>query len=246
MHDRPIELARDHVGHERRRGAFLDDHPDVRVLFAQLSEEPRDQPACRRSDHADPRLAGHLGVPARHVCGDVVELVEDASGSFDHPRALLGQAAHRPVDERHAEFLLQAGDVARHVRLHRVERPRRCGERAVVGDRHQGGELPDVHLCGRYQVSLCSTCTIACSRAYFHKQVAVRTPPMFHSIEEFTNRFPQPENFAWLRDPDPPSGSFPFFGLRADMQPPAGAPCDERSGGIRAVGSSVWWGRLLR
>ena len=52
----------------------------------------------------------------------------------------------RSIDERDAELLLEPGDVAGDVRLHGEQRPRRGGERAVVGDGDERGELPDIHL----------------------------------------------------------------------------------------------------
>jgi len=49
------------------------------------------------------------------------------------------------VDEHGTEFLLEPGNVAGDVGLHREQRSGRRRKRAVVRDRHQGGELPNVH-----------------------------------------------------------------------------------------------------
>ena len=73
--------------------------------------------------------------------GDVVEFVEDPPCSLDDAGAVLGEAALGTVDERDAEFLLEAGDVARDVGLDGEQGARCGGERAVIGDRDQGGQL---------------------------------------------------------------------------------------------------------
>ena len=86
-----------------------------------------------------PSIGGHVG-------GDLVHLAQDAAGPLDDPLAVVGEPALGPVDERRAELALEAGDVARHVRLHREQGPGRGGERAVVGDRHERRQLADVHL----------------------------------------------------------------------------------------------------
>ena len=59
--------------------------------------------------------------------------------------ALLGEAAALAVDEGDAELALEPGDVAGDVGLHRVQGPGGGRERAVVGDRHEGGELAEIH-----------------------------------------------------------------------------------------------------
>ena len=125
VHDRRVQLPGEHVGHERRGRTLLHDHAYVGVALAEPVQEAGDQPAGGGADHADAGLARHVGVAARHVGGDVVDLVEDASGPLDDPCAVLGQSALGAVDERDAELLLEPGDVARDVRLHRVERPGR-------------------------------------------------------------------------------------------------------------------------
>lgn len=173
VHDGGVELPGEHVGNQRRRGSLLHDCSHVRIALAEVAEEHRHEPARGGADDTDAGLAGHFGVAARDVGSDVIEFVQDASCALDDPGPVLGQSTLGPIDECDAEFLLQPGDVARHVRLHGVQRSGRSRERAVIGDRHERGELAHIHLPERYQVSLCSTCKIACSRAYFHKQVAV-------------------------------------------------------------------------
>ena len=95
-----------------------------------------------------PRRTSPVTSPStgRHVGGDVLHLAQDPPGPVDDAGAVLGEPALGAVDERRAELALQAGDVAGHVGLHREQGPGGGRERAVVGDRHQGGELADVHL----------------------------------------------------------------------------------------------------
>ncbi len=146
MDHRRVQLAGQHARHERRRRAVLDDRSHVRVLLFEQAEELRHQPSRGRADHPDAALTRHHRVAAGHVGGDVVDLAQHPPGPLDDPRALLGQPAVGPIDERDAEFLLEPGDVAGDVRLHGEHRPCRAGERAVVGDGDQRGQLPDIHL----------------------------------------------------------------------------------------------------
>ena len=143
--DRCVEFARHHVGDERRRRTFSDDGPDARVIGGELTEQRRGQPPSGGADDADPGLAGHVVVSAAHVGGDVLDLVEHPAGAFDDAGALLGQLALGPIDERHPELLLEARHVSRDVRLHGVQRSRRGREGAVVGDRDDRCELPNIH-----------------------------------------------------------------------------------------------------
>ena len=55
------------------------------------------------------------------------------------------RSAVGPVDQLRAELFLQSGNVAGHVGLDREQGSSSCRERPVVGDRHEGGELADVH-----------------------------------------------------------------------------------------------------
>ena len=98
-----------------------------------------------------PRRTSPVTLPStgRDVGGDVLHLAEDPPGPIDDPDAVLGQRALGAVDEGRAELTLEAGDVAGDVGLHREQRPRRRRERPVVGDRHEGGELADLHLSER-------------------------------------------------------------------------------------------------
>jgi hypothetical protein len=105
-----------------------------------------EQPACRCADRAQAGLARD-GVAARgHVGSDVLELVDHPPGPLHHGQPIVGEPAPVTVDQCDAEFFLESGDVAAHIRLDRVEGPRSCGERTVIGDRNEGGELPEVHL----------------------------------------------------------------------------------------------------
>jgi hypothetical protein len=122
-----------------------------------LGEELGEQPPCGGTDGSEPGLAGHLVTSGRHVGGDVLEFVEHPSCSFDHHHALIGETASLAIDQDDPELLFETGDVTADVGLHRVQRSSSCRERSVVGDRHEGGELPEIHLEKRYQVSTIPT-----------------------------------------------------------------------------------------
>ena len=104
------------------------------------------QPASRRADDTEAGLAGDLVAARRHVGGDVVQLVQDPPGPLDDRSALVGEPAPLAVDEGDTELLLEPGDVAADVGLHGVQRACSRRERPVVGDRHEGGELAEIHL----------------------------------------------------------------------------------------------------
>ena len=72
--------------------------------------------------------------------------MQHPTGSVDDDHAFVGEPAALTIDQRDAQFALQTGDVAADVRLHGVQGARRRGERAVVGDRHERGELAEIHL----------------------------------------------------------------------------------------------------
>jgi len=82
----------------------------------------------------------------RHLGGDVVELVDHPPGPFHHHRPVVGEATALAIDEDDAQLPFQTGDVPADVGLHGVHRPRGRGERSVVSDGDQGGELSQVHL----------------------------------------------------------------------------------------------------
>ena len=113
-----------------------------RMGALHVGEQLREDPAGRRTDAADPRVAAHLVAARRHLGGDVVQLVEHPAGPLDDDRALVGQAAALAIHQGDAQLTLEAGDVAADVGLHRVERTRCCGERPVVGDGHERRQLP--------------------------------------------------------------------------------------------------------
>ena len=145
----PLKLPGQQTRDQRRRAALGDDGPHAGMVGLEGRQEAREQPARRRAEDADAHVAGDVAVDRGDVGGDVVHLAQDAPGPVDDPHPVLGQAALGAVDERRAELPLEAGDVAGDVGLHREQRPRRRRERAVVSDRHEGGELPDVHLSER-------------------------------------------------------------------------------------------------
>ena len=145
VHDGGVVLRREHRRDEHRGAALGDDDAELRVAHRHLGEEAGEQPARRRAEHAETDVADDVAVALGHLGGDVVDLAQDAPRPLDDAGSVVGQSAVGAVDEHRVELLLEAGHVARHVGLHREQRPGGGRERAVVGDRHEGGELAHVH-----------------------------------------------------------------------------------------------------
>ena len=116
--------------------------------LVQRREEVGEQPPRGRAEDADAHVAGDLAVDRGDVGGDLVHLAQDPAGPLDDPLPVVGEAALGAVDEQGAELALEAGDVGRHVGLHGEQGPGGGRERPVVGDRHEGGQLADVHSAG--------------------------------------------------------------------------------------------------
>ena len=153
MHDRRVEVARHDPGHERRGVALVHGDVDAGVHALHVRQELGEQPASRGADRAEPGFTGHVVAARGDVGGDVLQLVQHPAGALDHHHAFVGEAAPLAVDQDDAQLLFESRDVAADVGLHRVQRPSGGRERSVVGDRHEGCELPEIHLEKRYQVS---------------------------------------------------------------------------------------------
>ena len=145
VHDRRVVLAEQQRRDQRRRAALGDDDAHLGMAGRHLGEQAGEEPARRRPEHAEADVADDVAVTLGHLGGDVVELAQDPPRPLDDPGAVVGEPAVGAVDELGAELLLQAGDVAGDVRLHREQGAGGGRERAVVGDRDQGGELANVH-----------------------------------------------------------------------------------------------------
>ena len=146
VQDRRIDLRGLQAGEQAAGVALVDRDVHARVGSADLAEQLRQQPAGGRADDAEAGVAGDLVAPRRHFGGEVLQLVQDPPGTIDDDDALVGQAATLAIDQRDAQLTLEAGDVAADVGLHGVERTSGGGERAVVGDRHERGQLAEIHL----------------------------------------------------------------------------------------------------
>ena len=142
---RHVDGARVELELQGRGGGVVHDDPHPRVALGHGLDQRRHQPAGGRADQPDAAHAGDLVAHRGHVGGEGVELGLDATGPLDHDRPLLGDLAGGPVDEGHAELLLQAGDVGRHVGLHGVQGAGGGGEAAVVDHGEHGVELAQVH-----------------------------------------------------------------------------------------------------
>ena len=108
----------------------------------------------------------------------------------------------------------------RDVGLHREQGPGGGRERAVVGDRHERGELADVHQRPRGHlrddsrylfVLLVRSC--ACAYTHKHNRSTRYTP---HVPLDGTHEVDPPSTGFRLRGPAPPAGLLPFSGRVAD------------------------------
>ena len=213
--DRRVVLSGQQRRNQHRRAALGDDHADLGMARRHLGEQAGEQPPSGRAEHPEAHVADDVTVALGHLGGDLVELAQHPPGALDHPSAVVGEPAVGPVDELRAELLLQAGDVAGDVRLHGEERSSGRRERPVVGDRHEGGELADVHrgtlalhLQQRWSASICSSCQIGGLCVYSQIHSRSDTPPMYRSIGP--NVDPPSTGFR-LRDPASPSRVFPVL-----------------------------------
>ena len=142
VHDGGVELLADQPRDEVGGVALVHGDVHARVLPAEVPEELGEQPPGGGAEHAQARVAAHFVAPGGHLGGDVVEFVQHPAGLLDHDDTVVGEAAALTIDEYHAQLLLETGDVAADVALYRVERSGGCGERTVIRDRDQSGELP--------------------------------------------------------------------------------------------------------
>ena len=145
VEDGEVETTVHELGEHGDRGALGDDDPDPRVALADLGEQLGHEPTGRGADDADAYVARYLLAERGEVGDDGFELGGDAARPGGDQGALGGETTGRPIDEGDAQLALELGDVGRDVRLHGVQGLGGAGERPVVGDRHEGGELAKVH-----------------------------------------------------------------------------------------------------
>ena len=147
-HDRLRELTLDHLGEEPLRRALVDAQLDTRRAGVEVGHErgtshrlavpttpsarvaPPRAPGSSRGRRASPRARAAPAVPGRA-----------------RPRRTRWASAPRRPRTRsvHAELVLELAHLLGHVRLHRVQRVGRGGERPLLGDRERasrGGAAP--------------------------------------------------------------------------------------------------------
>ncbi|MEZ5258593.1 MAG: hypothetical protein R2705_17370 [Ilumatobacteraceae bacterium] len=145
MDDRCVELGVEQSRDERGGVALGQDRPDVGMGHGEFPQELGDDPSSGRRNDAQVHDAGHGVVVGGGRGRDRIELPLDPASSLHDPGAGVGQPAGRSVDQGDAEFAFQAGDVARDVRLHGVQRSCRGRERPVIGDGDEGVQLAEIH-----------------------------------------------------------------------------------------------------
>ncbi len=146
VQDCGIDLRRLEARQEAAGVALVDGHVHPRMTAGDLSEQLGEQPAGGGSDHAESRIAGHLVAARRHFGSEIVELVQHPAGTIDDDHAVVGQPAALAIDQGDTQLALETGDVPTDVGLHRVQGTSSGRERAVIGDRHERGQLAEIHL----------------------------------------------------------------------------------------------------
>lgn len=109
-----------------------------------LRQQVHDHTGRGAQAHAPGLTAG----VALHGVDGLVGVAQQAPGTIDQ-RGAGGRGRDAPAaahDQRRSEPRFQLADVQANRRLSQVQRPRRGGERAQVGDRHQGAQLVEVEL----------------------------------------------------------------------------------------------------
>ena len=140
--DAEVVVTAEDAAHDLGGGALLEGEAHRRVAL----EEPREtlrQPA--RPDRVEERdaHAAALGCDGALRLGDgVPEIVEEPLGTSDQTPPRLGQAdvPADPLEERHPDLLLEAGDLARDGGLVSLERFRGAAEVLDLGNLDEGSE----------------------------------------------------------------------------------------------------------
>jgi len=109
-------------------------------------EKRLSEPAGGGADHSESDVAGDVVAQRRQVMFDRTQLGEDSSSAGCHDFTFVGQFPLGPIDQGCADFLFEAGNVGRHVRLHRVKRSSSSGERSMFSDGQKGMKLAKIHL----------------------------------------------------------------------------------------------------
>ncbi len=146
VHEGGVQSAAHHLGQKARGGCIDDLDPHTRVARSHGLQELGQKPSAGGPDHAYANDARHLVVHRGDVETNRLELGLYAPCPFEHDSAFLGESPAGAVDEGRAEFLLEARDVGRNVRLDGVQGTRRGAEGPVVHDCHEGVQLANVHL----------------------------------------------------------------------------------------------------
>ena len=146
-----VDVALAQLGERLRRAALGDRDLGVGHAAAQVGDRQRDEPGRATTSGAAIRTRR---CSLRDQVADLElgerEPVERGAGVLDQQRAGRGQLrpAARAVDERRADLGLERGEVLGDRGLGEVERGGGAGQRAVVGDRAQRAQAPDVvHKC---------------------------------------------------------------------------------------------------
>ena len=149
-----VEAPRRQLGLEAQGGAVGHHEVETGMAGGQIGEERGHEPARRRAEDADPGVAGHGLAQGPDVGHQGVELSHDPVGAGHHDLAVGREPAGRALDQGGAELPLESGHVGRDVGLDRAQMVGGGGERPVLGHRHQGLQVSDLHRFLRYSKSV--------------------------------------------------------------------------------------------
>ena len=148
--DREVDVAVAQRGERAGRPGLADRDLGVGQRAPQVGDRQRDEPGQRRRVAREPDAPLLVRDEVRDLDLGEREPVERGAGVLDEQAPgvrQLGPAA-RAGDERRADLGLERGQVLRDGGLGERQRVGRGGQRAVVGDRAQRAQAPEVvHKC---------------------------------------------------------------------------------------------------
>ncbi len=145
--ERQIELVdAQQLGHLVAR-ELANREPDVGMALGEQRQRERQIDRTHRVHRADRHVAGVHAAERLELLFGGFELCQDPAGADHQQLAGVGQRdpARGPLNERQAQFLLDAPDLLRDGRLGDVHAGGRAGEASLLGERDERSELAQVH-----------------------------------------------------------------------------------------------------
>ncbi|CAB4765931.1 unannotated protein [freshwater metagenome] len=104
----------------------------------QPSQELRHQPTAGGTNDTKASVTRNDVIKGRDVGGDVIKFPQDPPTPFNDKIALVGDLTRGSVNQGDPEFLLETGNVGRHIGLHRKKCLGGCRKGSMIGDCHEG------------------------------------------------------------------------------------------------------------